>query len=93
MTTVRSLNIPLSILVALGVTCGLGGVGGLVGAAQHGAAIEAADAGLELVGPEQMGTADQASCRGSEVPTPRLRSLKPCRQASLSPSFAKPLGR
>ena len=93
MTTARRLNIPLSVLLALGMACGLGGVGGLVGVAQHGAAIDAADSGVELVGPEQKGTADQASCRGSAVPTPRLRSRTSCRQASLSPRFAKPLGR
>ena len=93
MTTARRLNIPLSVFLALGMACGLGGVSGLVGAAQHGAAIEAADAGVELVGLDQMGFVDQASCRGSEVPTPRLRSRTPCRQVSLSPRFAKPLGR
>jgi hypothetical protein len=77
MTTRRRLNIPLSVLLALGVACGLGSVGGLaVGADAPGSEGSPSAALDELVAGRDL-AADEG-CVQSAVPLPRLRHRGAC---------------
>ncbi len=91
MTTARRLNIPLSVLLALGVACGLGGVGGL-----------SAMAGVDWVGVEDgvpgdvaeaVNLVDGEPCRSALAPTPRLRASTRCQPERLELRRGGPLGR
>lgn len=72
----RRLNIPLSVLLALGVACGLGGVGGLVIGAEEPdpAGPPAAALGALVTG----GGAAREGCTEPAVPLPRLRQHAGC---------------
>ncbi len=71
MSTRRRLNVPLSVLMALGVACGTGVVGGLVGAGTE-TAVEVQQAQVGLIGPAVAASGED--CAERAVPTPRLRA-------------------
>ncbi len=81
MSTSRRLNIPLSVLIALSVACGLSGVGGVVGlAVDPSASAEPAAASVQDPG-----------CEAVAMVSPRVRAqaAPPCEQTELSTRFGK----
>lgn len=85
----RRLNIPLSVLLALGVACGLGGVGGLVASAEDPGRDGLSTVELDAV----MAGGDAAAkegCAVASVPMPRLRHRGGCQDAGGAPAARLP---